>query len=228
MAGSGNASAELDGDFGQEQEATAAPAGEPGDQLFGDAVGVKGKRPAATRAAPATEDDVQLRDSVASLYQMVKDLEVQLNHMISINEAAERDLESSRKARRGLEKERSELKRKIEQMELDAQSASDLREELRHMTRENERVIEQLQAEQDKIGRTKELHREADLRLAQLQEERDLLREEIDCLEAQLEAGVPIRGEPPCRRHQAQRGPGSAGEGRGARRASPACRDRGA
>ena len=153
-------STDLDDEFGEaaddaeedtaEEAAASDAAPAPGDEMFGDVVEEKPRESAGPRekmrpdrdgSDPAGED-VHLRDSVAGIYEMVKDLEVQLNHMISINEAAERDLEATRKQQRELEKERNELLRKIEKMELDAQSSAELRDELRHMTRENERLIE--------------------------------------------------------------------------------------
>jgi chromosome segregation ATPase len=170
--------------FGDDKSAEAAS---PGGELFGDVVKSKDerkKRPARPPGAP--EEELQLRDSVAGLYDMVKDLEVQLNHMISINEAAERDLESARRAQRELEKERDGLLRKLQQTEQDAESGAALREELRHTAGENNRLLEQLRAAESRVERWEQQRLDAEEVRAKLQAERDDVREEVDCLEAQL------------------------------------------
>ena len=163
-----------------------APPSQPGGELFGDVVGEKGPRRKAARPDAPAESDGPLRDSVKGLYDMVKDLEVQLNHMISINEAAERDLDAARRTHRALEKEKGELLRKIEKMELDAQSGADLREEARHMAQENERLVERLRAVEEELERQKGQRTDFGAVVAQLKKERSDLREEIECQEAQL------------------------------------------
>lgn len=177
-------------------EKEAAPAAAPGGEMFSDVVGKEGK---SMRGGPARlsgdsgDGDVQLRDSVAGLYEMVKDLEVQLNHMISINEAGERDLEVARRGQRDLEKERDTLQRRIEQAEQDAQSSAELRDELRYSTTENERLIEQLDAKDAKGERWEQERKLLGGKLAVAHSEITDLREEVDCLEAQLgQAGKHI------------------------------------
>ena len=159
--------------------------GEDGD-LFGEVLGAQEPPPAGRLPAVAAETG-PLRDSVAGIYEMVKDLEVQLNHMITINEAGERELESARKAQRQLEAERNELKRRVDKMGLDAQSSAELREELRHMTRENERLVEQMRAAQAQAQRLQQARDQVVSGTARLQSERDELAEEVDCLEAQMD-----------------------------------------
>jgi len=85
------AAANVASDF-DAQHSDAEPsteAGQPGGELFGDVVNDKTQH-RKPRPDERAENDGPLRDSVKGLYDMVKDLEVQLNHMISINEAAER------------------------------------------------------------------------------------------------------------------------------------------
>ncbi len=172
-----------------DEPARSPEASDPGGGLFRDVVDEPGERRAPAEdpvLAAAGTGDVQLRDSVAGIYEMVKDLEVQLNHMITINEAAERDLESSRRAVRDLERERDQLLRKLEQAKLDAQTSLELRDELRHMTRENERLAEQLRAAEAKAQAWQEKRGELSARLARAQSEREEANEEVECLEAQL------------------------------------------
>lgn len=177
---------DLDEDFaGAEDEVEEGPGAEPkpGDDLFGDVVE---EQPRAGAPIAPSGDDGHLRDSVAGIYEMVKDLEVQLNHMISINEGAERDLEAARKRQQELEKERTDLKRRIEKMELDAQSSAELREELRHMTRENERLIEKLRSAETQTEHWEQQRKALGAKVGGIQSEREELREEVECLEEQL------------------------------------------
>lgn len=177
------------GDFSDEAktvEEGSTTAAKPGEELFDEVV----SEAQAQQTTPAPErmagDTMPLRESVAAIYEMVKDLEVQLNHMISINEAAERELEKTRKEHREIARERDELKNTLAQTQLNAQSSTELRDELRHMTQENERLIEQLRhrdagAEQWERQRD---HMKSDL--ARVEAERGELREEVDCVEAQI------------------------------------------
>ena len=170
----------------KEDPAPPSEAAQPGGEMFGDVVSDKTPRRKTLHSGVGADDAGQLSDSVKGLYEMVKDLEVQLNHMVSINEAAERDLEAARRSQRSLEKERGDLMRKIEKMELDAQSGADLKEELRHMTHENERVVEELRKATEDAARQKQQSTDSGSLIAQLHKEGADLREEIECLEAQL------------------------------------------
>lgn len=128
----------------------------------------------------------QLRDSVASVQEMTKNLEVQLCHAVSINEASGRDLEAARSARQQLEKRCEELEATIERMDRDTRSSGDLREEMRHMARESERLNELLQSRDALARRQADEQAETTALLDHLRSERDLLRKETDLLEAQL------------------------------------------
>ncbi len=194
-----------DDGVGEEEESAESPeasASEPGGELFGDVVNVvsdKAPSRSAGGGAASGTHDVHLRDSVAGIYDMVKDLEVQLNHMVSINEAADRDLEATRRSLRDIEKERDELLLQMERMKMDAQSSTDLREELRHMTRENERLIEQMRSSETKTEAWERRREEMKSEVGEAELEVSDLREEVECLEAQVSQAAEyidtLRGE---------------------------------
>lgn len=176
-------------DFGDEAKVAkeeAATAAEPGEELFDEVV----SEPQAQQTTPVPEmmagDGMPLRDSVAAIYEMVKDLEVQLNHMISINEAAELELEKTRKEHRHIARERDGLKSTLAQTQLNAQSSTELRDELRHMNQENERLIEQLRNLDAGTEQWEHQRDHMKNNLARLEAEREELREEVDCVEAQI------------------------------------------
>lgn len=174
---------------GEEEERVESPeasASEPGGELFGDVVSDKAPSRSTTGGSGSGGQDVHLRDSVAGIYDMVKDLEVQLNHMVSINEAADRDLEATRRSLRDIEKERDELLLQMERMKRDAQSSGDLREELRHMTRENERLIEQMRSSETKTEAWERRRDEMKSEAGEAEMEVTDLQEEVECLEAQI------------------------------------------
>ena len=128
--------------------------------------------------------DGRLRDGLEDVHQMVRDLEVQLNYMVSVNEAVQHDLEACQHSRSLVEKERDELRRKQE----DSDRGADLREVLEHLAQENARLGEQLQSARDEIARCTSEGEENQALSAHLRAERDFLREENDLLEAQLAA----------------------------------------
>ncbi len=138
-----------------------------------------------TDAAPQTT-------TVQALSNMIKDLEEQLDRMIAINEAIEKDLANERGRRAELEQKLDETTNQLKRVEQETATSDDLQAELAHLKGERSRLADtvdtlrsQLEAEQEKTASQARI-------IERLRASREDALTEVDSVEAQFQRAMEL------------------------------------
>jgi chromosome segregation ATPase len=125
-------------------------------------------------------------DTVQTLSKMIKDLEGQLDRMLELNEAMEKDLARERQRRAEMEDSLAALQEKLRRAEQEAANLEDLRAETRQLQEERARLQTSLQ----ELGRQSAEAEKENRRLTGLTDrlrlERDDTIEELQSVEEQF------------------------------------------
>ena len=142
----------------------------------------------ATRSSEAS----QLHDTVGTLSRMVKELEKQLERMLSINSALEADLEKERKRTALFEKERDDLRERYDRVEQELATLEDLRAEIDHLTHDRGVMAGTIEELGRQLAESEEEHRNAEQHIARVSAERDDAVEELLAVEDQFDLAMKL------------------------------------
>jgi len=133
-----------------------------------------------------------LHDTVGTLSRMIKDLEKQLERMLSVNEALEKDLDSERKRTAQMERERNQLRDELERTRQELTTLDDLRSEIGHLGHERSRMAATVEELGRQLADTDQEYRKAEQLISRLSAERDNSIEELQSLEAQFDRAMEM------------------------------------
>jgi chromosome segregation ATPase len=131
-------------------------------------------------------------DTVQTLSRMIKDLEDQLDRMLTVNEAGERDLEQERKRRAELERKIETLEERLLGMEQHAATIEDLQAEINHLHNERSRLASTIEEFGRQMSDTTQENRKLTVLAERLRAERDDVIDELQSVEEQFERAMKM------------------------------------
>jgi chromosome segregation ATPase len=131
-------------------------------------------------------------ETVQTLSKMIKDLEDQLERMLAINDAIEKDLSREQQRRSELERAAEELERKIAEKEQDAANVEDLQTEVNHLTNERARLASTIEELGRQLSATEQENRKLARDVERARAEREDALEELDSVEAQFNRAMEM------------------------------------
>jgi len=133
-----------------------------------------------------------LNETVQTLSQMIRDLEKQLENMLEINEALERDLDSEKKKSLELTKERNAARQQVTQYEEELGTAEELRAEIAHLSSERARLATTIEELGHQLAESAQENMKLDRLTERMRVERDDAVEELQSVEAQFERAMEV------------------------------------
>ena len=133
-----------------------------------------------------------LQDTVQTLSRMIRDLEKQLERMLEINDALEKDLEKERNKTIKSEQDSGLLKEKIRRLEQELATLEDLRAEIGHLEQERTRMAAIIEEAGRQAVEAEHENRKLERVAERMRVERDDSIEEVRSLEAQFDHAVEI------------------------------------
>jgi chromosome segregation ATPase len=131
-------------------------------------------------------------DTVQTLSRMIKDLENQLERMLSANESMEKDLVDEQKRRTGLERTIEDLEGRILEQENEGAQAADLQTEINHLGNERTRLAETIEALGRQLADTEQENRKLVGQTDRLRAERGDALEELESVETQFNQAMEM------------------------------------
>jgi chromosome segregation ATPase len=131
-------------------------------------------------------------DTVQTLSRMIKDLENQLERMLSANESMEKDLVDEQKRRTGLERTIEDLEGRILEQENEGAQAADLQTEINHLGNERTRLAETIEALGRQLADTEQENRKLVGQTERLRAERGDALEELESVETQFNQAMEM------------------------------------
>jgi chromosome segregation ATPase len=132
------------------------------------------------------------QETVQNLSRMIKDLEGQLERMLGINAAVERELENERKRRKGLEREVTALEEQVRRAEQAAAVVDDLKSEINYITNERSRLAATIEELGRHLAETEQENRRYPGQVERLRAERQDALEELQSVETQFERAMEM------------------------------------
>jgi chromosome segregation ATPase len=145
-----------------------------------------------TKTAPAKGKKSLSAETVQTLSRMIKDLEDQLDRMLAINEAFEKDLERERTKRTEAERSLKSLEEHLRTVEQEAVGVEDLRAEVSHLELERSRLTATIEEIGRQLSDTEQENRKLTKQAERAREERDDVVEELQSLEAQFQRAMDL------------------------------------
>lgn len=133
-----------------------------------------------------------LNETVQTLSQMIKDLEKQLENMLEVNEALERDLEKEKKKTADIAEERDALKDQVKQTEEEIISFEDLRAEVGHLGNERSRLAAMIEELGQQLADAAQENMKLDRTAERMRVERDDAIEELQSVEVQFDRAMEM------------------------------------
>jgi len=133
-----------------------------------------------------------LHDAVQTLSRMIRDLEKQLERMLEINEALDRDLDGQKKKTVKTEQERARLGEQVRRMEQELATLEDLRAEIGHLGQERTRLAATIEEAGRQVAEAEHENRKLERLTERIQAERDDAFEEVQSLEAQFDHAMEM------------------------------------
>jgi len=152
---------------------------------------VSNTKNAAGDSAGANETPL-LQETVQTLSKMIKDLEAQLERMLSINEALEGDLEKEKRKTSRTLQDRDLLQEQIGRMEQEIASIEDLRAEIGHLGGERSRLATMIEEFGHQLADSEKENRKLDALAERMRAERDDSLEELQSVEEQFDRAMDI------------------------------------
>jgi chromosome segregation ATPase len=142
--------------------------------------------------ASHSPDASPLHDTVGTLSRMVKELEKQLERMLSINNALEADLEKERKRTSLVEKERDDIREKYSRIEQELTTLEDLRAEIDHLVHDRGVMAGTIEELGRQLAESEQEHRNAEQLISRVSAERDDAVEELLTVEDQFDRAMKL------------------------------------
>lgn len=133
-----------------------------------------------------------LNETVQTLSQMIKDLERQLENMLEVNEALERDLEWEKRKTLEVAQERDELKEQVRRYEEERISIEDLRAEIGHLEHERSRLAATVEEIGHQLAEAAQENTKLDKLVERMRLERDDAVEELQSVEVQFDRAMEL------------------------------------
>jgi chromosome segregation ATPase len=131
-------------------------------------------------------------ETVQTLSLMIKDLEDQLERMLAINDAIEKDLSKEQQRRMELERTIDSLEREIAAKEHEVAQLDDLKTEVSHLTGERSRLAVTIEELGKQLTATEQDNRKLARQTEQLRVEREDVVEELESVEAQFSRAMEL------------------------------------
>jgi len=130
-----------------------------------------------------------------NLTGMIRELEDQLDRMISANEALKQDLDDERRRRLALEQVVEDLREDLSRAESEAAGKESVIAELEHLSHERSRMAAQLRDLEERLGRADHDGRAQGALVERLKAARGDALEEVESVEAQFERAMQMVAE---------------------------------
>ncbi len=140
----------------------------------------------------AGRDGPLLHETVQRLSRMIGDLEDQLERMLGINEALERDLDKERKKTASVQQEHDKLLDRLRRSDEENASLEDLRAEVGHLGHERSRLAATIEELGRQLAESEQENRKLNLLAQRMRLERDDTIEELQSVEAQFDHSMEI------------------------------------
>ena len=131
-------------------------------------------------------------ETVQTLSRMIKDLEDQLERMLAINDAIEKDLSKEQQRRVELERVLGELEKKMLEKEQETANLEDVQTEVSHLTNERARLAGTIEELGRQLSATEQENRKLTRQVERLRVEREDAQEELESVEAQFNRAMEM------------------------------------
>jgi chromosome segregation ATPase len=131
-------------------------------------------------------------ETVQTLSRMIKDLEDQLERMLAINDAIEKDLSKEQQRRVELERTVEELEKKMVEKEQESANLEDLQTEVSHLTNERARLAATIEELGRQLSATEQENRKLARQAERQRVEREDAQEELESVEAQFNRAMEM------------------------------------
>ncbi len=145
-----------------------------------------------TEEYPAGRDGPFLHETVQRLSRMIKDMEGQLERMLEINGAIEKDLDEEKKKTARGQQERNKLLERLRRSDEENISLDDLRAEVGHLGQERSRLATTIEELSRQLAESEQENRKLNLLAERMRLERDDTLEELQSVEAQFDHSMEI------------------------------------
>lgn len=146
----------------------------------------------ATTGASKSDPKTLSTETVQTLSKMIKELEDQLDRMLAINDALEKDVAQERKQRVDLERKLDGLETRLLETEQSASSIEDLQAEVAHLNSERSKLATTVEELGRQISDTTKENRQLAAMADRMRAERDDALEELSSVEAQFERAMEM------------------------------------
>ena len=153
---------------------------------------VKSAHPAAPPTGEPVADGGLSSQTVQTLSRMIKDLEDQLDRMLAVNEAMEKDLEEERRHRSELERKVDRLEDQLQSAEQDSANSEDLLAEINHLNNERSRLAGTIEELGRQLATTEQENRKLASQVERLRAERGDAVDELQSVETQFERAMEM------------------------------------
>jgi chromosome segregation ATPase len=133
---------------------------------------------------------VDLEKTIHDMFVVIKNMEAQLERVLSINALLEKDLNDSKEMIAELRASKTQLEKQVARMEREMPSKRELQMEIDHLIEERNSAQITIRDLKSRLEKTKKTLIQSQKRMARLHEERKDAITEIDFVETRLEAAV--------------------------------------
>lgn len=131
-------------------------------------------------------------ETVQTLSRMIKDLEDQLERMLAINDAIEKDLSKEQQRRVELERTLADFEKKMLEKEQEAATLEDMQTEVSHLTTERSRLAATIEELGRQLSATEQENQKLARQVERQRVEREDALEELDSVEAQFNRAMEM------------------------------------
>lgn len=131
-------------------------------------------------------------ETVQTLSRMIKDLEDQLERMLAINDAIEKDLSKEQQRRVELERTVEDFEKKMLEKEQESANLEDLQTEVSHLTNERARLAATIEELGRQLSATEQENRKLARQAERQRVEREDAQEELESVETQFNRAMEM------------------------------------
>ena len=132
--------------------------------------------------------NVDLEKTISYMLLVIKNMEAQLERVLSINSSLEKEIDTSKDMVLQLKNEKLQLQTKIEALELQMPAKRDLQIQISHVSEEKNQLIHQIQNLQATNDHLQKKIEKLDEMISSFEEEKIDARMEIDYMEVQIKS----------------------------------------
>jgi len=132
--------------------------------------------------------NVDLEKTISDMLLVIKNMEAQLERVLSINSSLEKEIDTSKDMVLQLKNEKLQLQTKIEALELQMPAKRDLQIQISHVSEEKNQLIHQIQNLQATNDHLQKKIEKLDEMISSFEEEKIDARMEIDYMEVQIKS----------------------------------------